>query len=83
MVHWLNASFELVGALLAWRSVVELQRAGAPSGVYWPQFAFSAAWAVECVPYYLGHGDWASAVCAAHRCLGLGVWSVLAARARS
>lgn len=83
VVQWVNATFELVGALLAWRSVVELQRAGVAQGVYWPQFAFSAAWAVECIPYYLAQGDGASATCAGFRCAALVVWSHMARRVRA
>lgn len=79
-MNLLNASFELVAALLAWRSVQELRQAGCASGVYWPQFAFSALWAVECVPYYLTHGDTWSAGLAAVRCAGLATWTMLAVR---
>lgn len=75
-VNTVNACFELGGALLAWRSVVELQRAPA-RGVYWPQLAFSGLWAAECLPYYLAHGDARSAVLASFRCLGLFVWTYL------
>lgn len=75
-VNTLNALCELVGALLAWRSVIELQRAPA-RGVYWGQQAFSCLWAGECLPYYLAHGDTRSAVLASFRALGLGVWTYL------
>jgi len=40
--------------------------------------AFSGLWAIECVPYYLAHGDRASASFAVARCLGLLAWSWLA-----
>lgn len=76
VVNQVNAAFELIGTLLAWRSVVEVQRAPA-RGVYWPMVAFSGLWAAECLPYYLAHGDKTSAVLAAFRCLGLGVWTYL------
>lgn len=73
-MHGVNAVFEFLGALLAWRSVLELRRAGGASGVYTPQFLFSALWALECVPYYLSHADYGSATFAAVRCVALAAW---------
>ena len=79
-MNWLNAACELVAAGLAWRSVWEALET-APRGVYWPQMAFSALWAIECIPYYLGHGDAWSALFAVWRCAGCLVWTWLAVRA--
>lgn len=75
----LNAGFELVGALLAWHNAA-LARAERPQGCSTALIAFSALWSVECVPYYIEHGDGLSACLAAARCVGHGVWSVLALR---
>jgi hypothetical protein len=78
-VNTVNACFELIGALLAWRSVVEIMHTPA-RGVYWPMVAFSALWAVECIPYYLAHGDALSASLATLRGAGLATWTCWAAR---
>lgn len=75
----INASFELVGALLAWHSVA-LACAAPPSGVSPFMIAFSALWAVECIPYYRSHGDRLSTVGAAARCLAHALWCLLALR---
>lgn len=72
-----NAVFEATGALLAWRNVQHV-RVERPSGVSPALIAFSALWAVECIPYYLAHGDWLSTVGAAARCLANVVWCALA-----
>jgi len=70
----LNACFEFCGALLAWRSagLAKLER---PAGVAPSMVAFSALWAVECVPYYLEHNEYLTAVCAGVRCAGHVLWS--------
>lgn len=75
----LNAGFELVGAVLAWHNA-EQARTERPQGCSTALIAFSALWAVECIPYYASHGDALSASLAAVRCLGHAVWSVLALR---
>lgn len=77
--HVVNGSFEIVGAVLAWHSVV-LVCVAQPAGVSWFACAFSAVWAAECVPYYLAHGDRLSAAGAVVRGTGNAVWSLLALR---
>ena len=47
-----NAGFELVACVLAWRSVFELVADHTVRGVYPPQIAWSAVWGLWCLPYY-------------------------------
>ena len=68
-----NAAFEAIGAVLAWHSAA-LALETPPAGVSWLMVAFSALWAVECVPYYRAHGDRWSAAGACVRCAGHLVW---------
>lgn len=44
MMDAINAIFEIVGAILAWVSVLKLAKAKQVRGVYWPMWAFFAVW---------------------------------------
>lgn len=77
----LNAAFELVGAVLAWRSVLLILREP-PRGVSVAMLAFSGLWAIVAPPYYLSHDESWSAGFSAVRCLGLLTWSYLAVRSK-
>lgn len=76
-MNTVNALFELVGALLAWRSVFVVLRER-PGGISRAQIAFSALWALESTPYYVAHGDWLSGGVALVRCAACLTWSGLA-----
>lgn len=78
-INVVNACFELVGAMLAWQNA-DAARHTRPAGCSPALIAFSALWAVECVPYYLSHSDYDSALLASLRCLGHVLWSVRALR---
>lgn len=69
-----NLLFEVVGALLSWYNV-RTSWDTPPQGVSVSVIAFSALWAVECIPYYLGHDEVFTAVAAGARCAGHLVWS--------
>ena len=70
---------ELVGAVLAWQNA-EQARTERPAGCSPALIAFSALWAVECIPYYATHGDTLSAALAGVRCAGHALWSARALR---
>lgn len=78
-INELNALFELVGACLAWQNA-DAARHTRPAGCSPALIAFSALWAVECIPYYLAHQDLNSALLASLRCVGHVLWSARALR---
>lgn len=76
-MNYLNASFEAVGALLAWYNVWLVAHTP-PAGVSWMAVAFSAVWGLTAVQYYRSHGDKLSAWGAIVRAAGNLVWTVIA-----
>lgn len=55
-----NASFELIGAILAWVNFRKLQQDGEVKGVYWPVTGFFALWGFWNLYYYPSLGQWFS-----------------------
>lgn len=74
---YVNATFELVQAVLVWASVFRLSQEKRVQGVYAPTFFFSTAWAFTAIPYYWSHNDWLSALPCVVRTLGLAAWSCM------
>ena len=68
--HLVNAVFELVGGALAARGMLSSE---APLGAR-AALAWSALWALQCVPYYLSVGDQLNAGLALLRALALAMW---------
>lgn len=79
LISWdlVNATFEAVAAVLAWRAVAALRKVDKPAGVYGPQVAFSCLWGVVSLPYYASHGDYLSLSFAAVRDVANITWCVL------
>lgn len=48
----INGGFELVGAVMVWLSVLALYRQKEVRGVFWPSWAFFAAWGMWNLHYY-------------------------------
>lgn len=78
----INALFELIGALLGWLNVRQLQRDKRVSGVYWPVTAFFAAWGYWNLLYYPALGQWISAAAGLLLALANTAWVILALRYR-
>ena len=76
-MNLLNASFELIAAVLGWISVYKLYQSKIVAGVYAPSIVFSALWGFCAIPYYFSHGDLWSAVSCSIRVLALVSWSCL------
>ena len=55
-----NGAFEFVGSLFTWRNALQLRRDGEIRGVYWPIWAFFAAWGIWNLAYYPVLGQWFS-----------------------
>lgn len=55
-----NGFFELVGALLNWKNVARIRRDRRVRGVWWPAWAFFAAWGWWNLWYYPSLGQWFS-----------------------
>jgi hypothetical protein len=70
----INASFELIGAALAWLNFWRLWNDGEVKGVYWPVTAFFAVWGVWNVYYYPSLGQWLSAAAGVVLCAGNFAW---------
>ena len=73
----INAGFEGVACILAWRSVAELLQDQAILGLYWPQVGWSAVWGLWCLPYYWRVGHRLSFGISAVRELATAVWVLL------
>jgi len=56
----INAAFELVGAFIVWMNVWKLYQDSEIKGIYWPTFAFFAAWGLWNLYYYPSLGQWLS-----------------------
>lgn len=67
----LNATFEAVGAALAWHGAMSSYDQGTAASL---ALGWSALWACECVGYYIRVGDRLSAGLAAVRAAGAVVW---------
>lgn len=70
----INACFELVGAVLTWRNVLQLWRDREVKGVYWPATALWAAWGIWNCFFYPSLEQWFSAVAGAFLALGNATW---------
>lgn len=70
----INATFELVGAVLCWRNAYQLYRDREVRGVYWPMYAFFAAWGVWNLFYYPALGQWFSFAAGVFLCAGNCAW---------
>lgn len=55
-----NGAFELGGALFTWRNALQLWRDRVVKGVYWPMFAFFAAFGIWNLAFYPYLGQWFS-----------------------
>ena len=75
---FINALFELGGAIMAWLNVVKLRKDKAVSGVFWPTTLFFATWGFWNVIYYPALNQPLSAVAGAFLALANAVWVVLA-----
>lgn len=54
---FLNSVFEFGGALLALFNLKSLHRDKVVQGIHPVTVAFSALWAIQCLPYYLSNDD--------------------------
>ncbi len=75
-----NAIFEAGGAALMWKSFAALRRDRQICGVYWPAWAFYAAWGAWNLYYYPSLRQWWSLAAGAVLVVGNVAWVVLAAR---
>jgi polyferredoxin len=80
MGDYINAGFELVGALFTWRNALQLWRERELRGVYWPTWAFFAAWGAWNLVYYPSLGQWWSFVAGIALVTGNVAWVCLAVR---
>lgn len=55
-----NGGFELLGAYFSWVNTWTLYREKEIRGVYWPAWAFFAAWGLWNLYYYPSLDQWAS-----------------------
>jgi len=60
MGDYLNGLFELVGAYFIWMNVVYLYKDKNIAGIYWPSWAFFAAWGLWNLYYYPSLDQWFS-----------------------
>lgn len=78
----INAAFELVGAVLAWKNFSRLLRDREVKGVYWPATAFWSVWGLWNLYYYPSLGQWLSTCAGAVLVAGNVAWVVAAIRWR-
>lgn len=78
----INAAFELVGAVLTWRNVLQLYRDQQIKGIYWPATAFFAAWGAWNLHYYPSLGQNLSFVAGVVLFIGNCAWVGLALQVR-
>lgn len=76
----INATFELVGAILGWINVRQILRDREVKGVYWPVTAFFAAWGYWNLAYYPALGQWYSAGAGLLLAASNTAWVVIALR---
>lgn len=70
----LNASFELIGALLLWMNVYTLHKEKEVKGVFWPTILFFFSWGVWNLFYYPSLNQWYSFAAGILLASGNGVW---------
>lgn len=76
----INGVFEALGAVAAWRNVLQLSRDGAIRGVYWPIYWFYSAWGAWNLYYYRALGQTWSLAAGGVLFAGNVAWVVLALR---
>jgi hypothetical protein len=54
----INASFELLGAVFAWRNTIQIYRDRSIAGVWWPMWLFLCVWGAWNLYYYPSLGQW-------------------------
>lgn len=78
MSDWINAGFELVGAVVCWLNVRQLYRDKKLQGVVWQVQGFFLSWGLWNLFYYPSLGQWASFWGGVMLVVGNGTWVVLA-----
>lgn len=73
---WINASFEIVGAVLVWQNFRRLRRDRMVAGVDWRVQGFFTAWGYWNLVYYPSLGQWWSAVAGGVLAIGNTAWVV-------
>lgn len=79
----INAIFEVCGGVTVWLNVRKLYADKRVSGVYWPAFAFYAAWGSWNMLYYPAIGQWLSFYAGLLIVTGNATWVALALRYRA